>query len=452
MPAGRNDDDQLFDLDPTDAEPGAARPDTWSVGGLAAHLGRLLATALPDEVWVEGQIRNLKRAANGHVYFDLAEPCGPDEAPQAQLSVVLLSGERQLVNHQLRRAGGAVRMADGIEVRISARVRWYAPRGTLQLRMVGIDPAFTLGRLQADRDAILASLAAEGLLERNGRLPLPVVPLHIGLVTSRGSAAHADVLAELEASGFSFVVRSVDARTQGPECPASVARALATLHAHRLDAVLLVRGGGARTDLAGFDSEQIARAIATMPVPVLTGIGHEVDRSLADEVAHGAHKTPTAAAAALVAAVRAYLQRLDATSAAVARAGRRSVDVASGRLHDRIARTGRAAGSGLDRGERTLARHRDRLEPAAVRGLERAARRLADLAPRVDAHDPARLLARGWSITTTAEGRLVRDVSQVAVGDVLRTRLAGGTVDSTAIATSATPEAPTDHPPQEPPT
>ena len=108
-------------------------------------------------------------------------------------------------------------MDDGIEVRIQGRIRWYGPRGILQLRMHGIDPAFTLGRLQADKDRTLAALAAEGLLERNGRLPIPLVPLRIGLVTSVGTAAHADVLAELTASGFGFTVRSVDARTQGAE-------------------------------------------------------------------------------------------------------------------------------------------------------------------------------------------------------------------------------------------
>ncbi len=196
-------------------------PPTLTVGELAARIARLTATAFPGDLWVEGQIRNLNRSANGHVYFQLAEPTAAGEQPRAQLAVTLLAPERQHVNEQLKRAGGAVRMDDGIEVRIQGRLRWYAPRGTLQLRMHGIDPTFTLGRLQADRDRILAALAAEGLLDANGRLPvLAAVPLRIGLVTSVGSAAHADVVSELTASGIAFAVRTVDARTQGADCAA----------------------------------------------------------------------------------------------------------------------------------------------------------------------------------------------------------------------------------------
>lgn len=428
---------------------------TWSVAELSAHLSRLLVGALPDDVWVQGQIRNLNRSANGHVYFQLAEPAPAGEAPRAQLSVALLAPERQVVNEQLRRAGGAVRMDDGIEVRIAGRVRWYGPRGVLQLKMHGIDPAFTLGRLQADRDRLLAALAAEGLLERNGRLPLPVVPLRIGLITSRGSAAHADVLAELTASGIGFTVRSVDARTQGADCAASVARALAHLAAESVDVILLVRGGGARTDLAGFDSELIARAIAATPVPVLTGIGHEVDRSIADEVAHTAHKTPTAAAAAVVDLVRAFSVDVDQRAAAIGRAVHRSLRVADHRLDDRTARAGRAATRAVDRqgaalevravqvarsAQRTLAAAGHRVAgPARVvgdrgrRALAIAQRDLDAVDARVRAHDPQRVLARGWSITTTADGRLVRGPGDAPVGTRLITRLAEGTVASTVV-------------------
>ncbi|MEZ5180937.1 MAG: exodeoxyribonuclease VII large subunit [Acidimicrobiales bacterium] len=334
--------------------------DTWTVGELAAHLGRLLVAALPDDVWVAGQIRNLSRANNGHVYFDLVEPTESGRAPEAQLSVTLLAPERELVNRQLVRAGGGVRMSDGVEVRIQGRIRWYAPRGSLQLRMHGIDPAFTLGRLQADRDRLLAALGAEGLLDANARVPMPLVPLRVGVVTSRGTAAHADVMAELEASGIGFEVVLADARTQGPDCGPSVARALAALAAATVDVVLLVRGGGARTDLAGFDTEQIARAIAAMPVPVLTGIGHEVDRSIADEVAHRAHKTPTAAAASVVAQVQAFGRGVEQRAASLQRAVARATRVAEARLDDRRVRAARSA-------ERTLARADQRLAQRTAR-------------------------------------------------------------------------------------
>lgn len=443
--------------EPVDDDEPDSSPDTWTVAELSAHVARLVAGAFPGDLWVEGQIRDLKRSATGHVYFQLAEPTEAGRAPRVQVAVTLLEAERQHVNDQLRRAGGAVRMTDGVEVRIQGRFRWYAQRGTFQLRMHGIDPTFTLGRLQADRERILAGLAADGLLDANRSLSFPLVPLRVGLVTSRGSAAHADVLAELTASGMGFEVRSVDARTQGLDCGPSIVRALTTLGRSPVDVVLLVRGGGARTDLAGFDTDLVARAIAAMPVPVLTGIGHEIDRSIADEVAHAAHKTPTAAAADLVHAVQAFLDRVDRHATAVHRAGLTAAGQARGRLDRRSTRLSQAAGRALNKHGSSLdvtsarlagssARLLDRADASvdgsvaplvrrAARQLDQAERELGSTEARVQAHDPRRAIARGWTITTTADGRLVRHVAGLSVGDALVTRLLDGTVTSTVAAT-----------------
>lgn len=439
-------EDTLFD-------PGVGRSPTWTVPELAAHIGRVVSGAFPDDLWVEGQIRNLTRSANGHAYFTLVEPTAAGVPPRAQVSVALLAAERRHVNAQLTRAGGAVRMDDGIEVRIQGRLRWYGPRGTLQLRMHGIDPTFTLGRLQADRDRILAALATEGLLDANGARPLPPVPLRIGLVTSRGSAAHADVMAQLEASGIGFHVRFADARTQGADCGPSVLRALRRLTAEQVELVLLVRGGGARTDLAGFDTDVVARAIAAMPVPVFTGIGHETDRSIADEVAHTALKTPTAAAAAAVDRVRAFSATIDhhgahiarAASSALAaahagvehrsrrtaRAGRRTLDRSAARLDEIARRTGRAGRRSLHRADHVLLARTQDITRRAGRSLADAERTVTGLDARARAHDPSRALARGWTITTTALGDPINRVADLAEGTSLVTRFVDGVATST---------------------
>jgi exodeoxyribonuclease VII large subunit len=442
-------DGTLFD----DAVGRDPRSDTWTVPELSVHVGRLLVGAFPDDVWVEGQIRNLNRSANGHVYFQLTEPTPAGQQPATQLSVTLLAPERTLVNAQIKRAGGGVRMEDGIEVRIQGRIRWYGPRGTLQLRMHGIDPDYTLGRLQADKDRTLATLAAEGLLERNGRLPLPRVPLRIGLITSMGTAAHADVLSELTSSGIGFIVRTVDARTQGGGAATAIAGALTVLGRDGVDLILLVRGGGARTDLAPFDAEVMARAIAASPVPVLTGIGHEVDRSIADEVAHTAHKTPTAAAAAVVDQVRRFLAEVDERATSIQRAVHRSLRVAASRIDERTTRVARSGGRALDRQTLVLEQAGARSRRSATRTFDAAEARLATsiraigdrarrattvaerdldgMAARVRAHDPQLALARGWSITTTIAGRLVRTPADAPPGTTLVTRVADGSLHST---------------------
>lgn len=442
-------------------------PPTWTVAELAAHIGRVTATAFPGDLWVTGQIRNLKRSNNGHAYFDLAEPTEAGATPRSQLSVTLLAPERAHVNAQLKRAGGAVRMVDGIEVRIQGRLRWYEPRGTLQLRMTGIDPEFTIGRLQADRDRILAALAAEGLLDANGTRSVPLVPLRVVLITSQGTAAHADVMAELTSSGIGFSLRFMDARTQGAESATQITRALQRIasdvvnRVDPVDLVLLVRGGGARTDLAGFDSDSIARAIAAMPVPVFTGIGHEIDRSIADEVAHSSHKTPTAAAAAVVAVVRNFLARLDDRWSGIRQAALGSAGVASDRLHHRAARVEQAgdrslsrqqgrldliasrvhrrSGHVLDRADQLIATHGMGVVTRSRRELGRADLVVSSFDARVRAHDPELALARGWTITTRADGTPVGSIQRLEMGDVLVTRFGDGLVTSTISDISASP-------------
>lgn len=431
---------------------------TWSVGELHRAVEVILGEAFGGEIWVEGEIRNLKRSANRHVYFDLVDSGTADEQYPAMLSVTLFSRERQIVNRFLSENGGNIRMGDGLRVRIRGRLNTYASRSSLQLRMSAIDPTFTLGVLDLMREQVLAALAAEQLLDRNGALALSPVPSRIALITSVGSAAHADALDELTSSGLGLQVSVLDARVQGLEAEQSLLSALTTASQLPVDAILLVRGGGARTDLAAFDLESVARAIATATVPVVTGIGHEVDTSIADRVAHTSHKTPTAAAAMLVRAVRLALDRVEIDWADIVNS---STSVLAG-----LDRVLTHAGTGLSRG---AARHighehqhvehlwrraalaapraatvrRDSLDDRARR-VSRAAGHLVELsqgrldalAARSRAHDPKLALARGWSITRTASGRLLRSLDDVRAGDTIESVLADGVIQSVVQSTA----------------
>jgi exodeoxyribonuclease VII large subunit len=458
---------------------------TWSVPELGEAIGLRVRTAFPDEVWVRGVIRNLNPGRRGGtVWFDLVEPAAEGDLarpPLASLSVVLFDTARRRVNARLTDAGGRVRMTDGTEVRVRARVTWYDRGGRLQLQMSDIDPAFTLGRLAADRDRLLRVLDGEGLLARQAGLRRPVLPLRLGLVTSHGSAAQHDVLDELRRSGIGFSVVTADVRVQGARAPRSVAWGLRAVAARGVDAVLLVRGGGATTDLAAFDGETIARAVATLDVPVLTGIGHDIDRSVADDVAHAAYKTPTACAQAVVADVRAVdartadvwrrivtaarrggrdqADRLRTCGRHVALATRQGLVAADRDLAGRGTRVGHAADGGLARttaaldraagrveagGRAHLRTHEQAVTAAAVRLAQRPPRLLAaaerDLRAvdaQVRALDPRRVLARGWSITRTADGRTLRSATGAAPGDELVTTLADGSVRSTVSADPA---------------
>lgn len=395
---------------------------------LTAAVQAALDDAFTGELWVEGELASLRRSA-GHVFFDLVEPGAPGAPPVAALHVVLFERIRHQVNRALRAVGG-VRMVDGMRVRIRGRLDLYPPAGRLQLRMSGIDPAYTIGLLASARDRVLHALSAEGLLEANARLPLAAVPLHLGLVTAPGSAAFADVRHELEASGFAWRIRLVPVRVQGSDAERELVAGVRLAASLGVDAILLVRGGGARTDLAPFDGERLARTIAGLPVPVVTGIGHETDSTVADAVAHTACKTPTAAAAFVRERVETFLDHLDERGRAVAVAARRATRLAEQRNAAHAGRLEGASRHHLRTATNGVARHLATLRVLSRRATRDAERTVHLLTARVDAVDPARTLARGWSITRTAGGRIVRRPDDVAPGEVLVTTVAEGSIHS----------------------
>jgi exodeoxyribonuclease VII large subunit len=338
--------------------------------------------------------------------------------------------------------------------------------------MVGVDPEFTLGKLAQNRERILRALSAEGLLERNAQLDLPMPPLRVGLLTSLGSAAYNDFVQELRRSGFAFSLLACDVRVQGSEAEAQIVAALGSLAKRKPDVIALIRGGGSRGDLAAFDSEAIARRIALLKVPVWTGIGHEIDSSVADAVAHRSFKTPTACAAALVEAVQECVQESEDLWREIVRAaGERTAEqrlelrrfgrelirstrallrAQDERLSQALRRALREAERSAQRRRQTLERHEGRLAelarlrawqeferlralhvrlPQVRRRLREAAQHADAIAARVRALDPQRVLARGYSLSWSA-GRLVRSVTELGPGAHLRTEFADGEVES----------------------
>lgn len=412
-------------IEPSDGLP------TLSVEELSHLLKDGLATLFPEDLWVEGQVSNFHDARSGHAYFDLVEPSAvPGRAVAAKLSVALFKGARIGVDHTLA-AAGELALANDLQLRIRARLDFYPPSGRLQLIMNGVDPAFTLGRLAAERERLLHALADEGLLRANRANPIPVPPLRVGLVTSIGSAAHADFSEEISRSGFPFTVLERDARVQGDGSAVDLAEALHMVATHQPDVIALVRGGGSATDLAAFDAEVLARTIATLDVAVVTGIGHEVDRAVADEVAHTAFKTPTACAVAIVGQVAAFADAVADLQESIAQRAGASTARATDLLDDLAQRTARSATAVLDRRAERLDNLVERLRRSPLATLDRQAERLAGITNNLRALDPARILARGWSITRLADGTLVRSVTDTTVGDTLVTHVAGGTVTST---------------------
>jgi exodeoxyribonuclease VII large subunit len=402
-----------FDLDDV-GEP------TFSVGELTDAVNQVLRRGFLDGVWVRGEIEGYQQRGN-HVYFSLTDHDGDR---RATIAVALFANIAMRLRPLLARH--RLRLRDGLTVRVHGRLDLYAATGKLSLVMDGLDPTFTLGQLAADRDQLLRRLVGEGLLDANKRRPLPMLPLRVGVVASRDSAAWHDLVHELTRSAFAFHLVHVDVRVQGVTAPDEVAAAIRALGRRAVDVIVVVRGGGARSDLAAFDSEPIARAIAASPVPVLTGLGHEIDRSVADEVAHTALKTPTACAQHLVERVQHGRDRSELAWAGIARRADRRLDLASHRS-DRLARAIAARCRGAHGyAEQRLELAASRLSQRGPRVADVAGHRLDGIEARVRSLDPSRALARGWTITRRADGSLVRSADVLAAGDVVVTTFLDG--------------------------
>ena len=238
--------------------------ESLSVRELCDVISAAVGGAFSTEVWVRGTISGLKRHSSGTVYFDMVDEADNLGSPtSAVMNVALFDKDKRRVNNILRKvAASGVRMADGMEILIRGAVRYNARSGRVQVKMSLIDPSYTVGKLEIAKALLLAELKAEDLLEANGRLPMPALPLSIALVTSANSAAEADFVNEVMASGYPFQIHVFDSRVQGDGAIGSITASMAAIDRSdiKFDVVAIARGGGARSELVAFDHGDVARA------------------------------------------------------------------------------------------------------------------------------------------------------------------------------------------------
>ena len=420
--------------------------DIWSVSRLNAEVRAVLDGSFPL-LWVQGELSNLSQPASGHVYFTLK-----DEA--AQVRCAMFRFKRRLLQFK---------PANGDQVLIRARIGLYEPRGDYQLIAEHMEPAGE-GALRVELERLKQRLAAEGLFDEGKKRPLPAFPRQVGLITSASGAALHDLLTVLRRRLPLLPVLIYPAQVQGEGAAATLIEALELANRRvECDVLILARGGGSLEDLMAFNNEGLARAIRASAIPVVTGIGHEVDFSIADLAADRRGATPSAAAELATPSVehlaqqlQALQRRLPAAHRRIQEALRRKLDHASRQLRllhpmarleqlsqkldglearIRATHSARFAGAqaalrsqrdrllratplrNVESEGRSLRTLTMRLERAGAHLVSNRTERLASIARRLDALSPLSTLARGYSIVTLAPtGELVRDATRVAEG------------------------------------
>ena len=457
------------DLEP---RPGSASA-PWSVRDLVNDLRQHVEAAYAD-LWVEGEISNCRAAPSGHVYFTLKDG-------EAQLPVVLFRRQAQLLRFQPQ---------DGLAVLVRGRVSIYESRGQLQLIAETLEPRGA-GALQLAYEQLKARLLAEGLFDAGRKRPLPAFPRSVGVITSTSGAVLHDIVRVIRRRHARLNLLVYPATVQGPECAASVAAGIRWFNqiqpkqsqrrksqpvklSGMVDLILIARGGGPLEDLAGFNDEALARAIASSALPVVSAIGHETDFTIADFVADLRAATPSAAAELITSAQHRIEERVEALDARVRRAIRYQLMLARQRLTAlSVAQIQNRLQALIGRRSQRLDDLRHRIESAANRRLRARASQLAALAARTERQNPAvrlalarrrleaasqslnrlalsaiaaratrldrataRLVAlsplavlnRGYALVYTADGQLLRDATEARPGQTIRARLAEGSV------------------------
>jgi exodeoxyribonuclease VII large subunit len=386
--------------------------DVQSVSDLTSRVKEQLETRFAD-VWVTGEVSNLTRASSGHVYLSLKDE-------EAVLRAVIWRGTMQAL---------AIEPTDGLAVICHGRLEVYPPRGTYQLTIDRLHAVGT-GTLEARLRRVHALLDAEGVFAPARKRPLPEFPARIAVVTSPTGAAIADFLETLLSRWRGTEVILVPSRVQGAGAAEELAAALAAVARLRpaVDAIALIRGGGSLEDLWSFNEEVLVRAVAASPIPVVSGVGHEIDVSLCDLAADVRALTPTDAAVKLVPDARQV-------TAAVAGLGARMQTSLARRLEfsrDRLTMLARSRmfvdPSRLVRERRdAIDAHAIRLRRLAGFVVERTGERVAAAAARLEAGSPVQLLARGWSVTRL-EGHdaALKSTAGITAGDTIVTQLTDG--------------------------
>lgn len=286
---------------------------TWTVSALNHAAQQALRERFEGAVWIVGELQDFdksKRSAYRHLFFDLVERPVEGAAEVARISAVIFEVARGEIEGLAR--AHKLELRDGVSVRLRCRVELYARSGRYQIVVDGIDPAYTLGELELNRDRVFEALKKKGIEELNRGLSWPLCPLRVGLITSHGSDAYNDFIHQLKESGRAFSVVVHHTNVQGVHTEESVLRALRYFEerADEFDLVAIVRGGGSRSDLAYFDTEAIGEAVCRFPLKVICGVGHQQDICLLDLIAESA-KTPTAAAEQIVGQVDRFVEQIE---------------------------------------------------------------------------------------------------------------------------------------------
>ncbi len=365
-------------------------------------------------VWVMGELSNVALPRSGHIYFTLKDD-------KAQVRCAMFKGSNRRLNFT---------PADGMAVLVRASVSIYEERGDYQLIITHMEEA-GLGQLQRAFEALKAKLQNEGLFETANKKPFPLFPKHIGVITSHTGAAIQDILSVLKRRYPIAPVTIYHTQVQGKTAAKDIVKAIATANRHKqADVLIVARGGGSLEDLWCFNEESVARAIYASKLPIITGIGHEVDFTIADFVADLRAPTPSAAAETITPDTNEVIQLFEQKKLRLIQAMKRKLQHTAQNL-DSLEKQLIHPGQYLQQAFQHCEHLQIQLHMLVARYLERAKNKLALFSTRLNSISPLATLSRGYAIVTTSEGKVVQNVLELQINQCVTTQVGNGSFIST---------------------
>ena len=378
----------------------------YSLSELCEWIQDVVGNDMPDRYWVRAEIASM--SVRGHCYMELVEK-SENGILAAKMRATCWNNVYALLSAYFTQETGQS-LHVGLQVLLEVSVEYHAVYG-LNLNVWNIDPTYTLGDLAKQRQATIRQLTEDGVMELQRALVVPTLPRRVAVISSADAAGYGDFCDQLKHNryGFEFFVQLYPAVVQGDTAPKSIVDALSAIaeQEEEWDVVVIIRGGGASTDLSCFDDYILASHCAQFPLPIVAGIGHTRDVSVVDMVVHTSVKTPTAAAEWLVQHVALQVERLA------------ELDV---RIH-------RATQGVVNRERNRLVGYQQRMISAVYQALAREKNRLSLWGKTIDLHSPERIFKMGYSLTTV-NGKVVRAAQEVMKGDVLETHTHNGVIQS----------------------
>ncbi len=386
---------------------------------------------MPETYWVQAELSEVREGYNGHCYIELVQKAERGNALLAKARGTIWANVYKILKPYFEKTAGQLFTA-GLKVLLQVSVEFHEQYG-LSLTVHDIDPTYTLGDMARRRREIIQQLEEEGVLTLNKELTLPALPQRIAVISAAGAAGYGDFCDQLMGNpyGFVFYPHLFPAVMQGDRVEETLIAALdrIAVQRDRWDVVVIIRGGGATSDLSGFDTYDLAVNCAQFPLPIITGIGHERDDTVLDMVAHTRVKTPTAAAEHLIACMLDAASVLDDMVAALGMGITDRIHQEEKRVEQIAQRLPVLCSLACTNGMHRIEQIEVRMHTALQRTLMEQWHRLEVMGKVIDGASPMNILQRGYSITR-CDGRVVRSTKELPQGAVLMTELAEGTVCS----------------------